>query len=182
MAAAACAALAGCPPSGPDPLDEARKLQSDIRRAVITAKSLGRFGVFALLQEDMAAVPCREPLSAQNLVCEAQVVGRGAVRLAVAEPSLSATGRVQERALIAVDYPADCTLQSFDFKTFDNALPRLAPPEAGVSQWGDKLVRVTHRRKAGEGGERCSARVEVAPALMARIRSPQGLSAGALAR
>lgn len=172
VALAAVAAGAACTSSGPDPLEEARKLQSDIRRAIITTKSLGRFGAFALLQEDLSAIPCKEPLSAENLVCEAQVVGRGAVRLTAAEPALSASGRIREQALIAVDYPADCSLQSFDFKSFDNALPRLPPPEAGASQWGDKLVRVTHWRRKGEGGDRCSARVEVAPALMARIRGP----------
>jgi hypothetical protein len=170
--AAVCAALAACTSSGPDPLEQARQLQSDIRRAIITTKSLGRFGVFALLQEDFASVPCKVPLSAEKLVCEVQVVGRGAVRLTVAEPALSAAGRVKEQALLSVDYPADCSLQSFDFKTFDNALPRLPPPEKGVSQWGDKLVRVTHGRKAEERGDRCSVRVEVAPVLMARIRAP----------
>jgi hypothetical protein len=167
------AALAACTSSvaGPDPLEQARALQTDIRRAIITCKSLGRFGVFALLQEDMAAIPCREALTAQNLVCEAPVVGRGRVRLTVGAPALAASGRVKEQALLAVDYPADCSLQSFDFKTFDNALPRL-PPSEGESLWGDKLVRVTHRRRPAAGGIRCEVRVEVAPTLMDRIRAP----------
>jgi hypothetical protein len=170
-AAAACV-LAACAPSGPDPGEQARLLQSDIRRAIITTKSLGRFSVFALLQEDFAPIPCRVPLSAQNLVCEALLIGRGTVRLTIGEPALSETGRVRDQALLAVDYPADCDQQRFDFKTFDNVLPRLPATESGVSQWGDKLVRVTHRRQPSARGERCEVHVEVAPALMARIRAP----------
>ncbi len=171
LCGAAAALLAACAASGPD-LEQARLLQADIRRAIITTKSLGRFGVFALLQEDFAPIPCRAPLSAQNLVCDAQVIGRGTVRLIVGEPALSATARVRDQALLAVDYPAECGQQHFDFMTFDNSLPRLPATEAGVSQWGDKLVRVTHRRRPSARGERCEVRVEVAPALMARIRAP----------
>jgi len=164
--------MTACTKPGPDPVEEGMRIQSEIRRAIITTKSLGRFGDFALFQEEMSKVPCEKPLTADNRVCEVSVIGKGRVRMTISDAALEATGRVIKDALLRVDYPADCANQSFDFKTFDNVLPRArAKAPAGMSIWQDKLVRVTHWRMGERDDERCGVVVEAAPTLLELIRA-----------
>jgi hypothetical protein len=171
------AALAGALAGGclSQQAEEGKRLQADVRRAIITGKSLGRFGLFALFQEDMDAVPCAVPLSDTNRVCDANVVGRGRVRMTVAERALSDAGRVNNNAVLSVDYPAECASKSFDFMSIDNALPRVATAD-GTTVWQDSLVRVTYKQAQESEHARCSVRVEVAPALLERLRA--GIDAG----
>ena len=153
-------------------VSEGKRIQAEIRRAVITSKSLGRFGTFGLFEEEMREVPCQTPLSKENRLCEVHLVGRGPVRMQVADATLAATGRVNDDALIKVEYPADCANKGFDFKTFDGVLPRSREkaPE-GMTVWADPLVRVTHWRIGSPDGERCGVVVEAAVELLEQIRA-----------
>ncbi|MGI5863416.1 MAG: hypothetical protein ACOX6T_15370 [Myxococcales bacterium] len=172
LAAALAAAATAC--SSPE-VAEGKRVQAEIRRAVITSKSLGRFGTFGLFEEEMREVPCEVPLSKENRVCEVNVVGRGRVRMQVADAALVATGRVNDDALVRVEYPADCANKSFDFKTFDGVLPRSREqaPE-GMTVWADQLVRVTHWRIGSPDGDRCGVVVEAAAALLERVQGSAG--------
>jgi hypothetical protein len=171
LGAAACSR-----PTGPDPVEEGKRIQDEIRRAIITTKSLGRFGVFALFQEDLTKVPCQPALSETNRVCEVEVVGRGHVRMSVGDRALEETGRVMKDAVVRVEYPADCANQGFDFKTFDQVLPRSrAKAPDGMTIWENKLVRVTHWRLGSKPEAQCGVAVEAAPALLERIEKVPSL-------
>ncbi len=171
-----CGLLSACDES--PQLAEARRLQSDIKRAIITTKNLGRFGALALFQEDVQPMPCTVPLSPTQRVCEVKLVGRGIVRVGLAVPALNDAGRVQADAALWIRYPANCEDQAFDFKSIDHALPRLPSPSADLASWQDKLVRVTWRRDSGQEGPRCSMLVEVAPALLERLGAGLALDGG----
>jgi len=161
--------------SAVDPIDARLQLQDEIRRTVITTKSLGRFGLYALLQEDLSEVPCLVPLSAENRICDVHVIGRGHIRLVVAAPALEKAEVLRPNALVAVEYPADCGNQSFDFKSLDNGLRR-GPTRDGLTTWRSSLVLASHKREKSETGERCSVRVEAAPELLQRLGNPPPLS------
>lgn len=158
-----------CDSRSAEQFEKATKLQSDIRRAIIATKSLGRFGAVALFQEEMEKVPCRVPLSQANRVCEVDLTQSGPAKLTVADLSLSASGNIKPDALIAIDYTANCENIRFDFKTIDNSLAR-GPTKDGVTIWENKLIRVTHFNNSGK----CSMRVEVAPALLERVKEKIG--------
>ena len=152
----------------PDPaLERGRALQRDVRRAIIETRSLGRYGTFALLQERIDELPCRVPVGTDNDQCELRIVGKGAVRLRASPPDVVAVGAVPADVPVEAVYAADCSLEPFDRKTFDQVLPRTRS-EQNLSVWEDDLLRVTHRRLAGERNG-CEVRVEVAPALLARL-------------
>ena len=155
---------------GADPEEEARALQVDLHRALITTRSLGRFGELGLFEQEMEAIPCRTPLSAKNRVCEVELLGRGPVRMVVAGSDLEASGQLRPDALVSVEYRPDCGDERFDFKTLDGSLPR-GPTRDGVTVWENKLVRATYRRAAGSPRDRCTLAIEAAPALLARIQA-----------
>lgn len=156
--------------SGPDAEDEARTIQVDLHRAFLTSKSLGRFGEFGLFEQEMEKVPCRAPLSATQRTCDVTLIGNGAVRLRVAGPELEASRHLRPNALVSVELQADCGNQPFDFKTMDLVLQR-GPTRDGVTVWENRLVRVTHRRRAAGAEDRCTLHIEAAPALLARLAS-----------
>lgn len=164
----------GCRAPGPDPIAEGKRLQAEIRRGIIETKSLGRFGLFALFQEAMEAIPCEVPLSESNNQCDVQVVGRGHVRLTVADSALAASAAIRKDALISVEYRADCENQGFDFKSIDNALPR-ASASQDTTVWQSKRVRVTHRRLHSLSGDECRVLVEAHPALLEQVASAPSL-------
>jgi hypothetical protein len=174
--AAALLVGAACPKSGPDPEEEARALQVDLHRALITTRSLGRFGGLGLFEEEMEKVPCQAALSPANRLCEVTLVGKGPVRIKVAPMDLEKSGQLRPEAPVSVEYQADCENARFDFKTVDNALPRGATQD-GVTVWENKLVRVTHRRVAGTPRDLCTLLVEAAPALLARVKAVGALTA-----
>ena len=176
LASLLLAALAACPRSGPDPEDEARALQVDLHRAMITTRSLGRFGELGLFEEEMEKVPCPVALSDANRVCEVTLVGRGPVRMQVADLSLEKSGQLRPNALVSVEYQADCDNARFDFKTVDNALPRGATVD-GVTVWENKILKVTHRRLAATPKDKCTLLIEAAPPLLARVKAVGALTA-----
>lgn len=146
------------------------QLQKDIRRAGIEARSLGHFGLYLPLHEELDDVPCREPLGPANRICDVEVIGRGPIRLEIVPAEFEGKLALKKHALMRVEYRADCSNEKFDFKTFDQVLPRRGS-ENGVSVWSDKLIAVTHTR-LGEGADaRCRVVVEVAEPLMERIRA-----------
>jgi hypothetical protein len=176
FAAVLVAALAACPRSGPDPEDEARALQVDLHRALITTRSLGRFGELGLFEQEMEKVPCQVPLSEKNRVCEVSLVGKGPVRMKVADLDLEKSGQLRPNALVSAEYQADCDNARFDFKTMDNALPRGATVD-GVTVWENKIVKVTHRRLPATPRDRCTLLIEAAPPLLARVKAVGALTA-----
>ncbi|MBI5548534.1 MAG: hypothetical protein HY901_32020 [Deltaproteobacteria bacterium] len=166
----ALALLPACASSGPDPVAEARALQTELRRAVITTRSLGRFGELALFEQELEKAPCRPPLSDENRLCEVALAGKGPVRMRVADLELEKAGHVRKHALVWVEYQPDCDNQRFDFKTVDNVLPR-GPTRDGVTVWENKLLRVTHRRVAAPSRDQCTLTIEAAPPLLTRIKA-----------
>jgi hypothetical protein len=131
---------------------------------------MGRFGELGLFEQPMEAVPCQVPLSATNRTCDVVVSGRGPVRMRVADAELERTGQLRQDALISVEYQPDCDNARFDFKTFDNVLPR-GPTQDGVTVWENKLVRVTHRRLSSTPHDLCAVTIEAAPSLLARAKA-----------
>jgi hypothetical protein len=170
LAAALLLGTAGCQRGGVDPVEAGRRMQFEIRRAIIETKSLGRFGLFALFQEELADKPCKVPISESNRHCDVVVVGRGEIRLTVAEGELARSEQLPPDPVVAVEYPADCANQGFDFKTFDNVLPREGPTKDGVSVWKGKRIQVTHWRLPASRGERCRVVVQATPAFLESIR------------
>ena len=118
----------------------------------------------------MERVPCQVPLSATNRVCEVTLVGKGPVRLQVADAELEKSDQLRKDALISVEYQPECDNEGFDFKTVDNVLPR-GPTRDGVTVWQNKLLRVTHRRLAWTPKDRCTLTIEATPALLARVKA-----------
>ncbi|MFN7134481.1 MAG: hypothetical protein ACK4N5_20540 [Myxococcales bacterium] len=162
--------LAACTSKGPS---DAEQLQTDMRRAGIESKSLGRFGHYALLNEDLSDLPCEKPLGPDNRICDVHLIGRGPIRLVQVPAELETRDAVPKGALMRIEYTADCSQQAFDFKTFDNVLPRQGS-SAGVSVWAGRFVKVSHVR-LGEGPDsRCNVVVEVAEPLMTRLRNSPG--------
>ncbi len=115
-------------------------------------------------------MPCAKPLGPDNRICDVNVIGKGPIRLVSVPAELDQKLSLKKHALMRIEYRADCEQEKFDFKTFDQVLPRRGS-ESGVSVWADKLVKVTHTR-IGEGLEaRCRVEVELAEPLMERIRA-----------
>lgn len=164
---AALLLLAGCKD---DATRQAEALQFDIRRAGIESKSLGRFGIYALLDEEFVDVPCEKPLGPDNRICDVNVVGKGPIRLVSVPAEWDQKVSLKRHALMRIEYRADCSNEKFDFKTFDQVLPRRGS-ESGVSVWADKLVKVTHTRLGDGELARCRVEVEVAEPLLERIRA-----------
>lgn len=165
-----------CSRSGPSHEDEARALQTDLRRAFVETRSLGRFGELGLFEQQMERVPCRQPLSATNRICEVAIQGKGPVRMRVADAELERSGQLRKDALIWVEYEPDCDNARFDFKTVDNVLPR-APTHDGETVWENKLLRVTHRRLTGSPKDHCTLTIEASPVLLARVKAVGALAA-----
>ena len=146
-----------------------------MRRSQLTVKGLGRFGLYAPFEEDMTIPPCDPKLSDTNRVCAVHLIGRGLVKITVADKSLYGAGNVRKDAVVAVEYPADCENEKFDFKTMDNVLPRKGNVGGTLQVWEDRLIVVTHEKK-GEGKEAtCSVVVASSPEFVKRLSVPTGI-------
>jgi len=174
--------LAACTRSGPDPVEEARALQVELHRALIETRALGRFGELGLFEQEMERVPCKEPLSPTNRVCEVTLLGKGPVRMKVADAQLEASGQLRKDALVFVEYQPECANAGFDLKTVDNVLPRHGPTVDGVTVWQNKLLRVTHRRLTWTPQDKCTLTIEPTPALLERVRTVGALTAAHASR
>ncbi len=157
-----------CTPSPSDLSAKAASLHSDLHRAMLLSKRLGRFGVYGLLEEDMEKIPCQAPLSDANRKCEVFLVGKGKVTLEVLPFTKSQT--LKKNALISVLYSTDCSNKSFDFKTFDLVMRRGSTVK-GITVWQNRLIQVLYRQKRNKDGEHCSVRVQVAPDLLIRAQN-----------
>ncbi len=163
-----------CPRAGPDPVEEARALQSDLHRAFVTTRALGRFGTMGLFEEEMDKVPCTPPLSATNRVCNVVLVGKGPVRMRVSAAD-DPSRQLRRDALLSVEYQPECANARFDFKTVDQALPRVLSRE-DETVWENKLLRVTYRRLAWTPADKCTLTIEAAPELLTRVQAVGALS------
>jgi hypothetical protein len=157
-----------CTPSPSDLSTKAAFLHSDLHRAMLLSKRLGRFGIYGLLEENMEKIPCQTPLSDANRKCEVFLVGKGKVTLEVIPVTKSET--LKKNALISVLYSTDCSNKSFDFKTFDLVMQR-GSAEKGVTVWQNNLIRVIHQQVKNKDGEHCSVRVQVASDLLTRAQN-----------
>ena len=117
----------------------------------------------------MERVPCQPPLSPTNRSCELTLVGRGPVRMTVADAELERSGQLRKDALVSVEYQPECANARFDFKTLDNVLTRGATQD-GVTVWENKLLRATYRRLPWTPEDKCTLTIEASPALLAHIR------------
>lgn len=156
-------------------MEEARALQSDLHRAFVTTRALGRFGSMGLFEEEMEKVPCDPPLSETNRVCNVVLVGKGPVRMRVA-PADDPSRQLRRDALLSVEYQPECANARFDFKTIDHALPRVSTRE-DETVWENKLLRVTHRRLAWTPADKCTLTIEAAPEILVRVQAVGALSA-----
>ena len=127
----------------------------------------------------MDKIPCQVPLSPNNRVCEVTLIGKGPVRMVVADLELQKSGQLGPIALVSVEYQPDCDNARFDFKTLDGVLPRGAAQDGGVTVWENKLLKVTHRRVASPPKDRCTLLIEAAPALLARVKAVGALTSTA---
>jgi hypothetical protein len=164
MAMPYCARSA--PASG---LEDGFALQADIRRAEVGARSMGRFGLFALLEEGAANVPCEPPVSESQRECVAHVVGRGRVKLTLAGKALFDAGNVRRDAVVAVEYATDCANVKFDFKTLDQALPRKGSVGDAIHVWEDRLLTAKYERKGELPDATCTVLFTLAPPLLRRL-------------